>query len=147
MSANTCGNPRCTCKPCTCVDCGCGVARLGDLERRVMDLLWEEPDREMTGRDVADALPEYAYTTVATILDRLTHKGMVSRRMGGRAIRFSTTGTRADHTAEQMHETLVVAHDPDSALMRFAQTLSRSEAEVLRHALDELNRKPRKTGR
>jgi len=121
------------------------VARLGELERRVMDLLWEEPGHELTGRDVADALPGYAYTTVATVLDRLVHKGFVSRRMEGRSIRFSTTGTRAAHTADLMHETLAVARDPEPALVRFAETLSRSEAEVLRRALDQLEHKPRRT--
>ena len=112
-----------------------------------MDLLWEEPGRELTGRDVANALSGYAYTTVATILDRLTQKGMVSRRMEGRAIRFSPTGTRAAHTAELMHETLVVTGDPDSALVRFAETLSRSEAEILRRALDRAKPKSRRTKR
>jgi predicted transcriptional regulator len=121
------------------------VARLGELERRVMDLLWEDPGREFTGRDVAKALPDYAYTTVATILDRLVQKLMVNRRMEGRAIRFSTTGTRADHTAELMHETLVITGDTDAALLRFAETLSRSEAAVLRRALDQPKRRPRRT--
>ena len=144
-TTTTCDNPKCSCDPCTCVQCGCGVARLGELERRVMDLLWEDLDRELTGRDVADALPGYAYTTVATILDRLVQKGMVNRRMEGRAIRFSTTGSQADHTAELMHETLVVAGDIDSALVRFAETLSRSETEVLRRALDRLEHDTRTT--
>ena len=145
MTTTTCDNPKCSCDPCTCTECGCGVARLGELERRVMDLLWEEPGRELSGRDVADALPNYAYTTVATILDRLVHKGVVSRRMEERTIRFSTIGTRADHTADLMHETLVVARDPESALVRFVETLSRAEAEVLRRALDQVKRKPRGT--
>jgi predicted transcriptional regulator len=139
-AATTCDNPKCTCDPCTCNECGCGVASLGELERRVMDLLWEEPGRELAGRQVADALPVYAYTTVATVLDRLVHKGMVSRRMEGRAIQFAATGTRATHTAELMHETLVVTGDPESTLARFAETLSRSEADVLRHSLDQPKR-------
>ena len=92
-----------------------------------MDILWAEPDRELTGRDVADLLPGYAYTTVATVLDRLVHKALVSRRMDGRTIRFVTTGTRAAHTAGVMHDALVTASDPDAALASFATTLSRSE--------------------
>jgi predicted transcriptional regulator len=112
-----------------------------------MDLLWEEPTRELSGRDVADALPGYAYTTVATVLDRLHQKGLVSRRMEGRTIRFSTTGSRAAHAADLMHETLMVTRDPDSALIRFAETLSPSEADVLRRALDQLERKIPRTGR
>lgn len=118
---------------------------MGELERRVMDLLWEEPGHELTGRDVADALPGYAYTTVATVLDRLVHKGVVRRRMEGRFIRFSTTGTRAAHTADLMHENLAMANEPGPALVQFAATLSASEAEVLRRALDQLEHKPRRT--
>jgi predicted transcriptional regulator len=111
------------------------VATLGDLERAVMEILWEVPDRELTGRNVFDLLPGYAYTTVATVLDRLVHKGLVRRRMDGRKIRFAATGTRADHTAGLMHDALVVANDPEAALVSFAGTLSRSEVAVLRRAL------------
>jgi predicted transcriptional regulator len=131
----TCENPRCSCSSCACADCKCGVATLGDLERRVMDILWAEPGREMTGRDVLDLLPGYAYTTVATVLDRLVHKELISRRMDGRTKRFAAAGTRADHTAGVMHDALVTARDPESALTSFAGTLSRSEAAALRRAL------------
>ena len=73
MAKTTCDNPMCSCDPCGCDHCTCGVARVGDLERRVMTILWEQGGDEMTGRQVADALPENAYTTVATVLDRLVH--------------------------------------------------------------------------
>jgi predicted transcriptional regulator len=103
-----------------------------------MDVLWEKPGRRLTGRDVIGQLPGYAYTTVATVLDRLARKGLVSRMRDGRLIRFAATGTRAVHTAELMHETLLVGRDPDAALICFAETVSAAEAVVLRRALDEL---------
>ncbi len=40
------------------------MVRLGDLERRVMEILWVEFGSELTGREVAEHLPGYAYTTV-----------------------------------------------------------------------------------
>jgi predicted transcriptional regulator len=147
MRPATCDNPKCSCDPCTCVECHCGVARLGELERRVIEVLWTDPTRDLTGRDVADRLPDYAYTTVATVLDRLTRKGLVDRRMGGRAIRYGATGTRSAHAAQLMHEAIVVTGDPEAALSSFAATLSPSEARALRRALDGLDRKPRRTGR
>jgi predicted transcriptional regulator len=107
-----------------------------------MDILWEASDRELSGRDVADVLPEYAYTTVATVLDRLVHKGLVRRRMNGRSIRFGAIGTRGAHTAVLMHEALAVDGDRDAALVRFAETLSPTEAAILRHSLDALEWKP-----
>lgn len=146
-AATTCDNPKCSCDPCTCVVCRCGVARLGGLERRVIDVLWEEPEREMTGRDVADLLPGYAYTTVATVLDRLARKGLLTRRLAGRSVRFATTGTRAAHTAQQMRDALVVTSDPDAALVSFAETLSDREAQTLRDALEGLDRDRRSAQR
>jgi predicted transcriptional regulator len=139
-AATTCDNPRCSCSPCTCADCRCGVARLGDLERRVMEVLWAKPGRELSGRNVADALPDYAYTTIATVLDRLTHKGLVRRRMNGRVIQFTATDTRAANTAMLMREALESTSDPDAALVCFVEGVSHAEAEVLRHALDHPER-------
>lgn len=130
-----CDNPMCSCDPCTCTNCSCGVARLGELERRVMDILWERGGGELSGRAVADALSGHAYTTVATVLDRLVHKGLVRRRMDGRSIRFSAVGSGGAHTAVLMREALAAGNDPDAALARFAEILSPEEAAVLRHSL------------
>ena len=94
----TCENPLCACDPCTCDSCNCGAARLGAFERRVMEILWEDPARELTARDVADALPQYAYTTLATVLDRMVHKGLVRRRKQEHVIRFAAIGTEVPHS-------------------------------------------------
>jgi predicted transcriptional regulator len=146
MPKTTCDNPMCSCDPCTCDACTCGVARVGELERRVMTILWEHDD-ELTGRQVADVLPEHAYTTVATVLDRLVHKGLVHRRKLGRSIRFSAVGTQGAPTAVLMHEALSHGQDPMAALVQFAGTLSPDEVAVLRRSLDELQRQPERTGR
>jgi predicted transcriptional regulator len=143
----TCQNPRCSCASCSCAHCTCGGARIGELERRVIDILWEEPGTDLSGRQVANALPDYAYTTVATVLDRLAGKGLVQRRMDGRTIRFAATGTRATHTAALMHEALGATSDPDAALVRFAETVSASEARALREALEALEGKPKSKSR
>jgi predicted transcriptional regulator len=100
-----------------------------------MDMLWERDGGELTGRTVSDALPGHAYTTVATVLDRLVRKGLVHRRMDGRSIRFSAIGSGGAHTAVLMHEALVAGNDPGAALARFAEILSPEEAAVLRHSL------------
>lgn len=138
MSAGTkCDNPMCSCDPCTCAQCACGVVTLGDLERRVLGVVWDLPDPEPTGREVADALPAHAYTTVATVLDRLVNKGLLSRRMDGRLIRFRPIGVRGAHTAVVMRQALASDSDPGAALVCFANTLSSSEMAVLLGALDE----------
>jgi predicted transcriptional regulator len=136
----TCDNPMCSCDPCICDACTCGIARVGELERRVMTILWAQAPDEATGRAVADALPQHAYTTVATVLDRLVHKGLVRRRTGGRAIVFSAIGSEGAHTAVLMHEVLAEGHDPGAALVHFAGTLSPTEADVLRSSLEARER-------
>ena len=133
-----CDNPMCSCDPCTCSDCGCGGARLGDVEHRVMNVLWESSGSELTVRDVANRLPGNAYTTTATVLDRLVHKGLLQRRMAGRSIRFSAVGTPGAYAALLMRQTLAGAGEPESTLTYFAQLLAPSEAAVLRDALDRI---------
>jgi predicted transcriptional regulator len=141
MSATgTCNNAMCSCDPCGCDDCRCGGARLGDLERRVMDIVWRSEGREVSVREVADALPEYAYTTVATVLDRLVHKEMLNRRIVGRTIRFATIGNKGAHTAVQMRMLLAEDGDPEAALEQFAEGLSDSEASILRRSLSRMAR-------
>ncbi len=137
-ASTPCDNPMCTCPGCTCETCRCGGAKLGELERRVMDVLWDAKQPDMTGRHVADLLPQYAYTTVATVLDRLTRKGLVRRTGAARTIRFAPTDTRAAHTAMAMHQALNAAGDAGGALARFAATMSGEQVAALRHALHEL---------
>ena len=139
MSANTkCDNPMCSCDPCSCgAQCACGAVTLGDLERRVLGIVWDLPGPEPTAREVADALPANAYTTVATVLDRLVNKGLLNRRRDGRSIRFAPIGPRGAYTAVVMHQALATDSDPAAALVCFANRLSSSEVALLLGVLDE----------
>jgi predicted transcriptional regulator len=108
-----------------------------------MEILWESKDRELSVRDVVRRLPEYAYTTVATVLDRLVNKRMLTRRMHGRSILFAVVGSEGAHTAVLMRKALEEDSDPDAALSYFVQGLSDSEASALRRALDQVHRNTR----
>jgi predicted transcriptional regulator len=109
--------------------------RLGELERRVMEILWSRLGELLTARQVGDELPGYAYTTVLTVLDRLEHKGLVRRERGGRAHRYSATASRESYVAGLMRDALGSAADRDAALVHFAETASPADAAVLRRAL------------
>jgi predicted transcriptional regulator len=109
---------------------------LGQLERRVMDILWDAPQGQLSGREVADLLPDRAYTTVLTILERLRRKRLVERSTRGKVHTFRPAATREAYTASLMLEPLGSAQDRDAVLVRFAQTVSPDEAVVLRQALD-----------
>jgi predicted transcriptional regulator len=114
------------------------MARLGELEREVMELLWEAPE-PLTGREVLDLLTprrDLAYTTVTTILDRLARKDVVVRERVGRAFTYAPTVGRDELTAGLLHEVLASAGDDrTAALVHFAETASDDDARALREAL------------
>jgi predicted transcriptional regulator len=114
------------------------VNRLGDLERAIMEVLWQT-DSSLTVRQVSNGLPQnLAHTTVMTVLDRLAKKGFARRERDGRAWRYRPAATREAYVAELMLTALEQTGDRDAALARFAQSVSGEEAEVLRDALSGL---------
>src|SRR5208283_3638349 len=115
------------------------VNRLGDLERAIMDVLWET-DTSLTVREVSARLTErnLAHTTVMTVLDRLAKKGFARRERDGRAWRYCPAATRETYVTELMLTALEQTGDRSAALARFAKSVSGAEASVLRGALDEI---------
>jgi predicted transcriptional regulator len=114
--------------------------RLGELERAVMDVLWNAPDgstaQEIVERLAArDGTAELATTTVLTVLDRLRRKDFVERERVGRAHRYRAVRTRDDVIAASMLAVLETTDDRRSALVRFAGSVSAEEAALLREAL------------
>jgi predicted transcriptional regulator len=115
------------------------VKGLGELERSIMDILWAHAG-PLTAREVGRLIADrdLAPTTVMTVLDRLTRKNFLSRTRDGRAWRYEPAASRDAYVAELMLEALDMTGDRSAALTRFAQTVSGSEAEILRKALTEL---------
>jgi predicted transcriptional regulator len=113
------------------------VNRLGDLERAIMEVLWDS-DGALTVREVSARLTErnLAHTTVMTVLDRLAKKGFAKRQRDGRAWRYCPAATRETYVTELMLTALEQTGDRSAALTRFAQSVSGVEADVLRDALD-----------
>ncbi len=84
-------------------------------------------------RDIGD--PDLAYSTVKTVLERLTRKQVVTRVSVDRAWHYTAAGTRDDYVAELMMAALERSGDRDDALIRFARAVSPTDADVLRAAL------------
>lgn len=124
-------------------------ARLGALERAVMDVLWDAREVLLTVREVQERLEEratpdaetgkdLAYTTVMTVLDRLGAKEMVVRERDGRAYRYQAALSREQATAELLNATLDDSGDRTAALVHFARTVGADDAAALRAALAEI---------
>jgi predicted transcriptional regulator len=113
------------------------VNRLGELERAIMDVLWDSAS-PLTVREVSERLTErdLAHTTVMTVLDRLAKKGFAARERDGRAWQYQPAASREAYVTELMLSALDQAGDRQAALARFARSVTDSEARVLRSALE-----------
>jgi BlaI family penicillinase repressor len=87
------------------------VHRLGDLQLRIMKILWER--REATVTDVLDALGNqaFAYTTIATMLRKMEARGLVAHRNEGRSFVYraaveahAVTRGMSDHLLDRLFE-------------------------------------------
>ena len=122
-------------------------ARLGDLERSIMDRLWaldgSDPGAALTVREIHDSISkerEIAYTTVMTVLDRLAKKGLVTRERDGRAWRYQPVSTSEELTAHLLRDSLdhLESTDRRAAMMHFLDSASDEEIDDLKAALAAL---------
>ena len=80
---------------------------LGKLEAEVMQALWQRSGQTVS--DVEEQLRrkrEIARTTVLTTLDRMYHKGYLTRKKQGKAFVYSPKYTREDFERELAQEVL-----------------------------------------
>ena len=88
------------------------IHRLGDLQLRIMKILWER--REATVTEVLELLgarAHLAYTTVATMLRKMEARGLVAHRAEGRSFVYraavgadAVTRGMADHLLDRLFE-------------------------------------------
>ncbi len=61
----------------------------GPLEQKVMDILWKSSKSLKPIEVLQELKGDYAYTTIMTILKRLTDKKIVCRKMSGKVYFYS----------------------------------------------------------
>lgn len=101
-------------------------------------MLWSSPGG-LTVREVGTQLPDHAYTTVLTVLDRLRRKDLVRRSEDGRAHRYAPATSRGAYAAGLMHQALDGSPDRGAVLARLAETVGPAEARLLLEALEALD--------
>lgn len=120
-------------------DRGAGRPLLGPLEEAVLVALWDS-GTPLTVREVHLAVTTdrtLAYTTVMTVLRRLTDKGLLTQRRDERAFSYEPVDSRAELVAGHMLQ-LLAAFGPQvrtSALARFATKIGADDAGTLSTAL------------
>jgi predicted transcriptional regulator len=121
---------------------------LPDSELDVLKVLWEK--EQGTVRDLLKVLHEagrpWSYATVATLLDRLEQKGMVSSDRSDQAFVYKPTITaqevrrkRVDHLVDKLYQ-----GEPGLLVMHLLKShpLDSDEASKVRALLDELTGDP-----
>lgn len=108
--------------------------RLGALEARVMNILWE--NGPATVRDIIGHIEtEPAYTTVATVLANLDKKALVSISRSRRRTTYAAGMSRAEFEARQMACVLQSSPDPESSMLHFVDAMNEADLEILREYL------------
>lgn len=105
---------------------------LGDLEREVMEVMWTSPAETLTVRDVGEHFPDHAYTTILTVLSRLTAKGFLQEAKQGRLNTFTATASREDYITGLIMDALAHTDDRQAALSHFAESLAPSDRSFFR---------------
>jgi predicted transcriptional regulator len=88
------------------------IHRLGDLQLRIMQVLWAR--REATVADVHEAVADerdLAYTTIATMLRKMEARGLVKHRLDARSFVYravvgeeAVSQGMADHLVDRLFE-------------------------------------------
>lgn len=115
------------------------MRNLGELERAVMDVLWQGghsmPVAEVRERLNSTRSKSAALTTVLTVLSRLESKGFIATERGSRPRLYRAVDDHASHTAQLMSDVLGSAEDREAALARFIDTVPRRDVATLRRLL------------
>jgi predicted transcriptional regulator len=114
------------------------MARFGDLEASIMDVVWAAA-APVRVREVSDRLNQdrpLAFNTVQTVMENLYHKGWLTRQKNGRAYWYQAARSRDDYVGQLLTEALSVTPDPTASLIRLVGRMDPAEVASLRAALD-----------
>lgn len=120
---------------------------LGSLENKVMEIIWQAGQSSV--RDVLSALSgkkKIAYTTVATIIQRLHDKGLLVRRRSENTYIYSPKLSRegyAKNVASSFVKKFVTSFG-DDAIASFAQSVDKLPKEKRDYFLAVLKTKTKK---
>ena len=112
-----------------------GLGRvLGDLERLVMDILWNRGD--VTGREVLEEIEKtrpLALTTILTVMDRLLKKGLIKRKKRGGVFVYTPSISRDDFVRQVSEEVMqgILDISASSAASSFVDILYKTSPEEM----------------
>ncbi|HEX6580514.1 MAG TPA: BlaI/MecI/CopY family transcriptional regulator [Actinomycetota bacterium] len=121
------------------------IGELGPLEAEIMDHAWKRGD-PVTVREVVDSVGVrngLAYTTVMTVMERLSTKGFLVRRKVGRAYSYKTRVSRDDYSAALVRSVLAASKDRRSVLLGFVRSVKEDDLKELERLVKQAQREGR----
>lgn len=100
-----------------------------------MTVLWAADQPLLPAEIKTRLVADLAYTSVATVLGRLTGKGLVDRVEAGRAFAYSATITESELAARRIATVMAATSNPAEVLAGFVETLSPGDVASLRALL------------
>ena len=114
---------------------------LGELEQQVMDILWES--KNGSARDILEKLEKnrkLAYTTVATILQRLYEKGLV-KRVENKSVHIYSPKVSKESYSKNIAQSFIkkfINSFGDTAIASFAESIDTLPQEKRKYFLKVL---------
>jgi predicted transcriptional regulator len=112
----------------------------GALEADVMRVLWDAEQALLPGEINEQLDAGYAYTSIATVLNRLHAKQLVTRTAAGRAYVYEAAVDEPELAVRRITALLDSTSDRAKVLSRFVDSLPAREAATVRALLDRSHR-------
>lgn len=115
---------------------------LGPLEAEIMDHAWKRGG-PLTVREVVGSVGArhgLAYTTVMTVMERLSNKGFLLRRKVGRAYLYEPRLSRDDYSAALVRSVLAASGDRRSVLLGFVRSVKEEDLKELERLIRQAQR-------
>lgn len=117
---------------------------LGELETEVMRIVWKT-HRPLSVSDIAEALNrkrKLAYTTVMTVMGRLTDKGVLNRKLAGKTYLYQAKVSREMFVAKSVHNifTTAVSSLGQEVVTHFVKEIQRISPKKKRELLKMLDK-------
>ena len=122
------------------------LRQLSELEQEVMNIVWQLDECSIrTVLEKVNKNKQLAYTTIATILQRLHEKGLIIKRNEGIAFLYSPKLSKASYSKNiaQLFITKFFSSFGDIAIASFAEsidTLPRKKKEYLLELLENYDK-------
>ena len=111
---------------------------ISQLEQQVMDIIWEQ--KECSVRDVLNTLKknrDIAYTTVATLFNRLEAKGLIKKHEQGKAYVYKPIVSKKLYSKNLVQSFIktFVSSFGDTAIASFAESIEELPKEKRKYFL------------